>query len=156
MAIPVAGPPERAYWVVTALYSLAFGLSLEGLIIVTYISIWMGTRGTIPASQEKEFTARDGGMGQRVKGAFLSLPAAVTTWSCLCLLAGLLVMVFHGVGEGVETKHTKYVLVVTTPLCSIFAGICWMFIIFGAVTKRIMRRVMADLSQIEHEASAVM
>jgi hypothetical protein len=113
------------YWLVTTFYSTAFGLSLQGLILITYMTITAGG-----SSDEAIGRLATGQListkYQVVKPAafIMALPAILATYSSIFLLAGLVVMVLHGPGEGVRERAKEYIIVTMIPVGMAFLCLC--------------------------------
>ncbi|KAG9121203.1 hypothetical protein FRC07_002936 [Ceratobasidium sp. 392] len=123
LAIQAAGPsPNQVYWLVTAFYSAAFGMSLQGLIMITYITISAGG-----ASDEAIGRLARGDMFDkqpRWPVAFMmALPAILATYSSFALLAGLVAMIVQGPGESVATKTRPYIALAVVPVATTFLGL---------------------------------
>ncbi|KAB5591625.1 hypothetical protein CTheo_4925 [Ceratobasidium theobromae] len=114
------------HWLVTSFYSTAFGLSLQGLILITYITITAGG-------------SSDEAIGRLVTGqlimpkyhvvkpaAFImALPAILAIHSSIFLLAGLVMMVVKGPGEeGIASRHQAYIIVTMIPVGMAFLSLC--------------------------------
>lgn len=125
LAIQATSLTTTVYWLVTAFYSTAFGLSLQGLILITYMTIAAGG-----ASDEAIGRLAKGELIETWSGVvkptalIMALPAILATYSSISLLAGLVVMVFSGPGEGIETKSREYILVTMIPLGIAFLFLC--------------------------------
>ncbi|KAG8742445.1 hypothetical protein FRC10_001412 [Ceratobasidium sp. 414] len=141
LAIQAAGPnPNQVYWLVTAFYSAAFGMSLQGLILITYTTISAGS-------------CSDEAIGRLAKGqlfksqpvrpvAFMmALPAILATYSSFALLAGLVAMILQGPGESVATRGGPYVVVAMIPV-----GVTFLFLLceIGSRVERSGRKRAAE------------
>lgn len=136
LAIAATSPNSSIYWLVTAFYSIAFGLSLQGLILITYITIAAGgssdeaierlAKGElfsdwpipVPFSQI---------ISVRAAALVMALPAILATYSSISLLMGLVAMVCSGAsgrGKGVETHQRQYALVTMIPVGVAFFFLC--------------------------------
>ncbi|QRV72358.1 hypothetical protein RhiJN_00372 [Ceratobasidium sp. AG-Ba] len=120
---------EPIYWVATALFSGAFGLSLEGLIIITYLTVF-------GAGSSAETIGRIASGKGFLKGfvgpvaIVTALPTAITTYSSVFLLAGLLAMtIAAGNGSTVQQHMTAFKVVVLVPVCLML--LCLVFTIGG-------------------------
>ncbi|KAG9123009.1 hypothetical protein FRC07_000361 [Ceratobasidium sp. 392] len=137
--------PSQVYWLVTAFYSAAFGMSLQGLILITYITISAG--GT---SDEAIGRLARGELfkNQPVKPvAFtMALPAILATYSSFALLAGLGAMIMHGPGESASTKGGSYIVVAIVPVGITFVCLCFavLFCEVGTWIERNGRRRAAE------------
>ncbi|KAG8694124.1 hypothetical protein FRC09_010049, partial [Ceratobasidium sp. 395] len=91
LAIPSPFGTPNIYWLATAFFSGAFGLSLEGLIIITYLTVFSARSSTAAfgrLASGKGFLKSMIGLA----AIMTALPTALTTYSSLFLLAGLLAM----------------------------------------------------------------
>ncbi|KAG9087597.1 hypothetical protein FRC07_012779 [Ceratobasidium sp. 392] len=91
LAIPSPFGTPNIYWLATAFFSGAFGLSLEGLIIITYLTVF----GAGSSAETIGQIANGKGFLKGMTGPVAivtALPIANTTYSSLFLLAGLLAM----------------------------------------------------------------
>ncbi|KAG8770002.1 hypothetical protein FRC12_004580 [Ceratobasidium sp. 428] len=146
LAIQAAGPnPNQIYWLVTAFYSAAFGMSLQGLILITYITISAGgssdeligrlARGELFENQPT-----------RPVAFMMALPAILATYSSFALLAGLVAMITQGPGESVATKGGLYIVVAIIPVGVTFLCLCFAVLFCEAGTwieRRERKRVAA-------------
>ncbi|QRW16735.1 short chain dehydrogenase [Rhizoctonia solani] len=106
----------RIYWLVTAFYSIAFGLSLEGLILITYMTISAGGSSDEAIARLAQGTLIPGPKVVKPAAFLMSLPAVMATYSSLFLLIGLITMVLVRPGESVDTQATSYALVTMIPV----------------------------------------
>ncbi|EUC56189.1 transmembrane protein, putative [Rhizoctonia solani AG-3 Rhs1AP] len=91
LAIPSPFDTPNLNWVATALYVVAFGLSLEGLLLIMYLTVFGA--GSDPEMIGRLASGKGFLVGMSGPVAFVTaLPTAITTYSSLFLLAGLLVM----------------------------------------------------------------
>ncbi|KAF8709179.1 hypothetical protein RHS03_03272, partial [Rhizoctonia solani] len=91
LAIPSPFDTPNLNWVATALYVVAFGLSLEGLVLIMYLTVFGA--GSDPEMIGRLASGKGFLVGMSGPVAFVTaLPTAITTYSSLFLLAGLLVM----------------------------------------------------------------
>ncbi|CAE6427343.1 unnamed protein product [Rhizoctonia solani] len=125
LAIQAANNNSQIYWLVTAFYSIAFGLSLEGLILITYMTISAG------GSSDEAITRLARGIlisirYPMVKPAALTmaLPAILATYSSISLLLGLVAMVVVGPSEGADTQGKEHTLVTIIPVGVGFLFLC--------------------------------
>ncbi|KAG8718159.1 hypothetical protein FRC09_013095 [Ceratobasidium sp. 395] len=125
LAIQAAGPnPNQVYWLVTAFYSAAFGMSLQGLIIITYITISAGS-----ASDEAIGRLARGQMFEkqpRWPVAFMmALPAILATYSAFALLGGLVAMIVKGPlgGPSIAAQNRPYIALAVIPVAITFVGL---------------------------------
>ncbi|KAJ1306414.1 hypothetical protein OPQ81_007418 [Rhizoctonia solani] len=104
LAIQATGPnPNSIYWVVTAFYSVAFGMSLQGLIIITYMTISAGGLSDEAISRLAKgelYTGQPIGPVAFV----IALPVILATYSSFALLAGLVAMIIYGPGESAAVR----------------------------------------------------
>ncbi|KAG8742449.1 hypothetical protein FRC10_001416 [Ceratobasidium sp. 414] len=126
LAIQAAGPnQDQIFWLVTAFYSAAFGMSLQALIMITYITIAAGgssdeaigrlARGELFPNQPR-----------RPVAFMMALPAILATYSSFALLAGLVAMIVQGPrGESVATKTRPYIAVAVLPVGLTFVCLCF-------------------------------
>ncbi|CAE6445877.1 hypothetical protein ACGC1H_003919 [Rhizoctonia solani] len=125
LAIQAISSSTQIYWLVTAFYSIAFGLSLEGLILITHMTISAGgssdegiarlARGILYSTQYR---------APRLTAFIMALPAIFATYSSLSLLLGLAAMVVVGPGEGVGTQRKEYILASIIPVGVGFLFLC--------------------------------
>ncbi|KAG8742448.1 hypothetical protein FRC10_001415 [Ceratobasidium sp. 414] len=130
LAIQAAGPnPNQIYWLVTAFYSAAFGMSLQALIMITYITIAAGgssdeaigrlARGELFENQPR-----------RPVAFMMALPAILATYSSFALLAGLVAMIVQGPhGESVVTQTRPYIAVAVLPVALTFVCLCFVIVL---------------------------
>ncbi|KAJ1308359.1 hypothetical protein OPQ81_004068 [Rhizoctonia solani] len=91
LAIPSPFDTPNLNWVATALYIVAFGLSLEGLLLIMYLTVFGA--GSKPEMIGRLASGKGILVGMSGPVAFVTaLPTAITTYSSLFLLTGLLVM----------------------------------------------------------------
>ncbi|KAG8736586.1 hypothetical protein FRC10_009146 [Ceratobasidium sp. 414] len=118
LAIQAVSQSVEIYWLVTSFYSTPFGLSLQGLLLITYMTISAGG-----ASDEAICRLAKGKLIS--KGHFkvvrpvaftMALPAIFATYSSLSLLAGLVTMVISGPGEGVQHRSSEYIKATMIPV----------------------------------------
>lgn len=125
LAIQAASNVTEVYWLVTAFYSIAFGLSLQGLILITYLTIAAGG-----SSDETIGRLAQGTLISKVPisvrpvALMMALPAILATYSSISLLIGLAIMVIVGSGPGIESKGTQYAAVTMTPIGLAFILLC--------------------------------
>ncbi|CAE6394387.1 unnamed protein product [Rhizoctonia solani] len=125
LAIEATSDRTHIYWLVTAFYSIAFGLSLEGVILITYMTISAG------GSSDEAITRLARGVlvsteYQMVKPTafIMALPAIVATYSSISLLLGLVTMVVAGPGQGVDMQNMAYIRVTMIPVGMGFLLLC--------------------------------
>ncbi|KAF8594387.1 hypothetical protein BDV93DRAFT_515829 [Ceratobasidium sp. AG-I] len=97
LAIPsFAGP--ASFWMVNTCFCTAFGVSLEGLILVTYITIIAGGASdeTLGLLAKGELALFGSGKSARPAALIMALPVVFTTYSSVFLLIGTVVMVTQG------------------------------------------------------------
>jgi hypothetical protein len=130
LAIQVVSDTAQIYWLVTTFYSIAFGLSLEGLILITYMTISAGGASDEAICRIVQGKLLDdkqpGSKFQGVKPvAFtMALPAILATYSSMSLLAGLVVMVIAGPGQGVQARSADYIIATMIPVGGGFICLC--------------------------------
>jgi hypothetical protein len=126
LAIQATSSGAGMYWLVTAFYSIAFGLSLQGLILITYITIAAGGSSDEAIGRLARGEIIPGSRYNVVKliAFVMALPAILATYSSIFLLAGLVVMVFSGRGEDVELRGREYVLMTMIPVGIASLSIC--------------------------------
>ncbi|KAH7326874.1 hypothetical protein B0J17DRAFT_722801 [Rhizoctonia solani] len=108
LAIQATGPnPNSIYWGVTAFYSAAFGMSLQGLIIITYMTISAGGSSDEAIGRLAKGELFDG-QPIRPVAFIMALPAILATYSSFALLAGLVAMIIHGPGESAAVRDKAY------------------------------------------------
>ncbi|CAE6528348.1 unnamed protein product [Rhizoctonia solani] len=134
LAIQATGPdPNSIYWVVTAFYSAAFGMSLQGLIIITYMTISAGV-----SSDEAIGRLAKGELfhGQPIRPVafIMALPAILATYSSFALLVGLVAMVMHGPGENTAVRAGRYIAVATTPMAITFLCLVFTVVLYEVGT----------------------
>ncbi|QRW16699.1 short chain dehydrogenase [Rhizoctonia solani] len=125
LAIEATNGRTHIYWLVTAFYSIAFGLSLEGVILITYMTIAAG------GSSDEGITRLARGIlvsekhpAVRPTAFVMALPAIMTTYSSFSLLLGLVTMVVSGPGEGVDTMSVMYSRATMIPVGLGFFFLC--------------------------------
>jgi predicted enzyme related to lactoylglutathione lyase len=125
LAIQTTGPaPNNVFWVVTAFYSAAFGMSLQGLILITYMTISAGgssdeTIGRLAKGELFE------GQPIRPVAFVMGLPAILATYSAFALLGGLVAMITHGPGESAAVQSREYIALAIVPIAITF--LCLIF-----------------------------
>lgn len=125
LAIQATGPnPNDIYWVVTAFYSAAFGMSLQGLIIITYMTISAGGSSDEAIGRLAKGELFDG-QPIRPVAFMMALPAILATYSSFSLLAGLIAMITHGPGVSAAAETRKYIPVAMIPI--VIAFLCLIF-----------------------------
>lgn len=146
LAIQSAGPgPNQVYWLVTAFYSAAFGMSLQGLILITYVTICAGG-----SSDENIGRLAKGELfeNQPIKpvALMMALPAILATYSAFSLLGGLVAMIMQGPGESATTKSGPYIAVAMVPIGITFLCLCFSMILceVGTWVERHKRNSMAE------------
>ncbi|KAB5591626.1 hypothetical protein CTheo_4926 [Ceratobasidium theobromae] len=125
LAIQATSSGPSMYWVVTSFYSTAFGLSLQGLILITYVTITAG--GSSDEAIGRLATGQLIMPEYRIvkPAAFImALPAILATYSSGFLLAGLVTMVVNGPGEGVASRRGEYIAVTMIPVAMAFSWLC--------------------------------
>ncbi|KAG8720451.1 hypothetical protein FRC09_009552 [Ceratobasidium sp. 395] len=117
LAIPSPFGTPNIYWLATAFFSGAFGLSLEGLIIITYLTVFAA--GSSPETIGRIANGKDILKGMNGPAAIVTaLPTAITTYSSLFLLAGLLAMtIAAGEGSSIQQHMMAFKVIVLVPVC---------------------------------------
>ncbi|CAE6432931.1 unnamed protein product [Rhizoctonia solani] len=112
LAIQAINPNAQVYWLVTAFYSIAFGLSLEGIILITHMTISAGGSSDegIARLARGILVSTNYYRAPKLTAFIMALPAIFATYSSLFLLLGLVAMVVGGPGEGVGTQSKEYIL----------------------------------------------
>ncbi|CAE6477189.1 unnamed protein product [Rhizoctonia solani] len=118
LAIP---SPLNSHWLATAFHTAAFGLSLEGLLLTTYLTAFgsSSSAGTIGRlANGKAFLK--GAVGP--VAIVTALPAALATYAASFLLAGLVVMISTIAGENsVAERKLAFRTIVLLPVCTMMA-----------------------------------
>ncbi|KAB5593217.1 hypothetical protein CTheo_3299 [Ceratobasidium theobromae] len=135
LAIPPPFSGPNVYWVSYACYTTALGLSLEGLILLGYLTV-------LAAGSSNETVGRAARGKSFLNGligplAFiLSLPTVLTTYSSLFLLVGLVSMtIVKGRGESIEKHEAAFNAIALVPIC--FTLVCMaVAVICGEVYAR--------------------
>ncbi|KAH7344077.1 hypothetical protein B0J17DRAFT_714217 [Rhizoctonia solani] len=120
LAIP---SPLNSHWLTVALYTAAFGVSLEGLLLTTYLTVF-------GASSSAETIGRLANGKAFLKGTVgpvaivTALPAALVTYAALFLLGGLVVMTGAAANENNITEHkVAFQAITIVPVCSVLVCI---------------------------------
>ncbi|KAG8724677.1 hypothetical protein FRC09_015821 [Ceratobasidium sp. 395] len=117
LAIPSPFGTPNIYWLATAFFSGAFGLSLEGLIIITYLTVF----GAGSSAETIGRIASGKGFLKGMTGPVAivtALPTAITTYSSLFLLAGLLAMTIAAdEGTNIQQHMAAFKAIVLVPVC---------------------------------------
>ncbi|KAF8603468.1 hypothetical protein BDV93DRAFT_606750 [Ceratobasidium sp. AG-I] len=117
LAIPSPFGTPNIYWLATAFYSVAFGLSLEGLIIITYLTVFGAGTSAETIGRIASGKAFLHGMVGPV-AIVTALPTAITTYSSFFLLAGLLAMTIAAdSGSSIRAHMGAYQAIVLVPVC---------------------------------------
>ncbi|KAG9094877.1 hypothetical protein FS749_011624 [Ceratobasidium sp. UAMH 11750] len=118
LAIQAVNQNVEIYWLVTTFYSIAFGLSLQGLILITYMTISAGGASDEAICRLARGKLLGEGCFEAVKPvAFtMALPAIFATYSSISLLAGLVTMVVSGPGVGVQHRSSQYIKATMIPV----------------------------------------
>jgi disulfide bond formation protein DsbB len=123
LAIQATSNNIELYWLVTVFYSIAFGLSLQGLILITYMTIAAGGSSDEAIGRlalGKLVVSSEGSRGPVKPVVFvMALPAILATYSSISLLAGLVVMVVAA-GDGVQNRRADYIIATMIPVCGGF------------------------------------
>ncbi|KAF8594386.1 hypothetical protein BDV93DRAFT_515828 [Ceratobasidium sp. AG-I] len=126
LAIPQLAGPD-SYWMVNTCFCAAFGVSLEGLILVTYITIIAaGTSDeTLGLLSQGKLALFGGTRSARPAALIMALPVVFTTYSSLFLLIGSVVMVTQGPqGADSERYRDAYRFLSLIPVGSGFVCMC--------------------------------
>jgi hypothetical protein len=142
LAIPgLAGP--GTYWMISACFCIAFGLSLEGLMLVTYISIVAGGApdeiiGLLATGEAYIYAWAFRIISPKTFAALvLALPATFSTYSSMFLLLGAFLMVTQGpVGATFESHERAFSVLALVPLSIGLTVIIVVFVICEAVLWR--------------------
>ncbi|KAH7326908.1 hypothetical protein B0J17DRAFT_681052 [Rhizoctonia solani] len=125
LAIEATSDNISMYWLVTVFYSIAFGLSLEGLILITYMTISAG------GSSDEAITRLARGIlvpapfpMVKLVALVMALPTIMATYSSIYLLLGLFTMVVAGPSESVGTRSTTHTLIIIIPVGVGFSFLC--------------------------------
>ncbi|KAG8700706.1 hypothetical protein FRC08_004549 [Ceratobasidium sp. 394] len=118
LAIQAVSPNAEIYWLVTSFYSIAFGLSLQGLIVITYMTISAGgaSHEAISRLAKGELLGTQGRFVVKPVAFTMALPAIFATYSSISLLAGLTTMVIAGPGEGIQHRRSEYIKATMIPV----------------------------------------
>lgn len=118
LAIQATGSNTSVHWLVTSFYSAALGLSLQGLVLVTYMTILAGgssdeaigrlARGELIPTGKLSIV--------RPVAFIIALPAILSTYSSIFLLAGLVAMVVKEPGEGTQARRREFIIATITPV----------------------------------------
>ncbi|KDN35695.1 hypothetical protein RSAG8_11374, partial [Rhizoctonia solani AG-8 WAC10335] len=118
LAIP---SPLNAQWLTAAFYTAAFGLSLGGLLLTTYLT-------GFGSSYSAETIGRLANGKAFLKGAVIpvaivtALPTVLATYAALFLLGGLLVMTGAAASENSIAEHkVAFQAIVLLPACTMMA-----------------------------------
>ncbi|CEL56408.1 hypothetical protein RSOLAG1IB_07794 [Rhizoctonia solani AG-1 IB] len=134
LAIQATGPnPNSIYWVVSAFYSAALGMSLQGLIIITYMTISAGGSSDELIGRLAAGKLYDG-QPIRPVAFVMALPAIIATYSSVALLAGLVVMIVYGTGESASARNWEYIAVATIPIATVFLCIVFTVVVCECAT----------------------
>ncbi|KAF8592966.1 hypothetical protein BDV93DRAFT_567088 [Ceratobasidium sp. AG-I] len=125
LAIQATSIETEIYWLVTAFYSIAFGLSLQGLILITYLTVAAGGSSDEAIGRLAQGTLlSDMAMTVKPVAITMALPAILATYSSIALLVGLVAMVVVGPGPGVGSNSAQYILVTIIPVGLAFVFLC--------------------------------
>jgi hypothetical protein len=126
----------NTFWMISTCFSIAFGLSLEGLLLVTYMTVLAAgashklvyklagyqhptsTTDQGPASIARQNTSTTKiALVFHITALVMCLPTVFSIYSSLFLLAGVLMMVTQGrMGGGVEQHQIAFSVVAWIPL----------------------------------------
>ncbi|CUA77919.1 hypothetical protein RSOLAG22IIIB_06872 [Rhizoctonia solani] len=111
------------HWVATACFISAFGLSLEGLLLIMYLTVFGAGACAETIGRMASGKAFLKGMTAPV-AFFTALPTAIATYSFLFLLVGLFAMIVAAGKPGDINDHIfGFQIMVLMPLCATFATI---------------------------------
>ncbi|KAG8758947.1 hypothetical protein FRC12_009888 [Ceratobasidium sp. 428] len=123
LAVPgLAGP--GTYWVISSCFCVALGLSLEGLMLVTYVGLISGSAsdeiiGLLATGDAHiyAYTFRMIISPQMFAAIVLALPATFISYSSLFLHVGTFFMVTHGpTGSSVDAHERPFSILALVPL----------------------------------------
>ncbi|KAG8717290.1 hypothetical protein FRC08_007840 [Ceratobasidium sp. 394] len=134
LAIPGLAVPGT-YWVISSCFCVALGLSLEGLMLVTYISLVSGVAtdeitGLLATGDADIYalTFRSIISPQVFASIVLALPAAFISYSSLFLLIDSFFMVIHQpTGSSVDTRERPFSILSLVPLS--FGAVVMIFVV---------------------------
>ncbi|CAE6445744.1 unnamed protein product [Rhizoctonia solani] len=111
------------HWVATACFTSAFGLSLEGLLMIMYLTVF--SAGACAETIGRMASGKSFLKGMTGPVAFVTaFPTAIATYSFLFLLVGLSAMVVTAGKEGDINDHIfGFQIMVLIPLCATSACI---------------------------------
>ncbi|KAF8603470.1 hypothetical protein BDV93DRAFT_523257 [Ceratobasidium sp. AG-I] len=117
LAIPSPFSSPNIFWFSIACFSAAFGLSLEGLILIAYLTVF--ATGSSSETVGRIAKGKHFLKGKSGPMAFVtSLPTAITTYASLFLLAGLISMtIVKGKGTLLQDHEAAYTAIVLIPVC---------------------------------------
>ncbi|KAB5591669.1 hypothetical protein CTheo_4877 [Ceratobasidium theobromae] len=151
----------QIHWLVTSFYTTAFGLSLQGLILVTYITVAAGGASDEAigrlARGEVVSTLYDHDILKAVKPtAFvMALPSIFATYSSIFLLAGMTTMVFAQEADTITTHRAQYIKATMVPVGAGFLFLCFTLVFCEAtVWIEILGRRKYTYVQDQHEECA--
>lgn len=129
LAIPSPFGTKDIYWLATAFFSSAFGLSLEGIIAIMYLTVFA-------AGSSAETIGRIASGKSFLKGlvgpvaVVTALPTAIATYASAFLLTGMIAMTAAAGDENAIQQHmTAFKAIVLTPVFVML--ICLMIAIGG-------------------------
>ncbi|CAE6366446.1 unnamed protein product [Rhizoctonia solani] len=115
-ALAIPGP-LNLHWLTAAFYTTAFGLSLEGLLLTTYLTVF----GSSSSPETIGRLANGKGFLRGTVGPVAivtALPVAMVTYAALFLLGGLIVMTCAaGNGAGISERQVAFRAIVLFPVC---------------------------------------
>lgn len=111
------------HWIATACFTSAFGLSLEGLLLIMYLTVFGG--GACAETIGRMASGKAFLKGRIGPVAFvIAFPTAIATYSSLFLFIGLLAMTAAaGVQTDINDHLFEFQIMVLVPLCTTFACI---------------------------------
>ncbi|KAG9083847.1 hypothetical protein FS749_005689 [Ceratobasidium sp. UAMH 11750] len=150
LAIPGLAVPGT-YWVISSCFCVALGLSLEGLMLVTYISLVSGVAtdeiiGLLATGDADVYalTFRSIISPQVFASIVLALPAAFISYSSLFLLIGTFFMVIHQpTGSSVDTRERPFSILSLVPLS--FGALVMIFVVL--ICEVVLRRHTRDMER---------
>ncbi|QRW01404.1 transmembrane protein [Ceratobasidium sp. AG-Ba] len=123
LAIPTPFSVLNLFWVSAACFSASFGLALEGVILITYLTVFAHVGGT--GRLGKLSHDRHSRLKNLEPIAFIiALPIVLTTYSAFFLLSGLISMsIIQGTNESVQSHIPAYKVTVLIPVSIALAAI---------------------------------
>ncbi|CAE6445755.1 unnamed protein product [Rhizoctonia solani] len=126
LAIP---SPLNSHWLTAALYTAAFGVSLEGLLLTTYLTVFGGSSSAETIGRLANGKAFLRGTVGPV-AIVTALPAALVTYAALFLLGGLVVMTGAAPNEnGIAEHKVAFQAIAIVPVCTVL--VCVLVAVIG-------------------------